>query len=99
MLMLRRTPTDLMQNTMTMGRSPTGGLDNILRFDKLSIAGVRVFKPGEYEDNPWVPVKPLHTPILNVEKETPVDKYETAVAKERSGGGADVFYPQLTSRI
>merc|ERR1719318_2509256 len=92
MSMLRRTPTDLMQNTMTMGRSPTGGLDNILRFDKLSIAGVRVFKPGEDEDNPWVPVKSLHTPILNVEQESPVDEYETKVAREISGGGADVSY-------
>ena len=81
-----------MQNTRTMGRSPTGGLDNILRFDKLSIAGVRVFKPGEDEDNPWVPVKSLHTPILNVEKESPVDEYETKVAREISGGGADVSY-------
>ena len=91
MLMLRGTPTDLMQNTRTMGRSPTGGLDNILRFDNLHIAGVKIFKPGEDEDNPWVPVKPLHTPILNVEKEAPVDEYETAVAREKSGGGADVF--------
>ena len=53
MPLYRGTPTGMMQNMWTMGRSPTGGLDNILRFDNLSIAGVGVFKPGEDEENPW----------------------------------------------
>ena len=54
----------MMQKMSTMGRSHTGGLYNILRFDNLNVAGGRVFKPGEDEDNPWVPVKPLHR-LLN----------------------------------
>ena len=59
----------MMQNMWTMGRSHTGGLDNILRFDNLNMAGGLVVKPGEDEDDPWVPAKPLHRLMIDDEVE------------------------------
>ena len=61
-----------------------------------------MFKPGEDEDNPWVPVKPLHRLSIDdvsekicesqpskVEKEAQADEYETDTTWKRTNEGAD----------
>ena len=85
-----------------MGRSHTGGLYDILRYDNLNIAGGRVFDPGEDDDNLWVPVKSLNRILVddevrkicesqpsNVEKKAQTDEFETDYTKEIPDDGAD----------